>query len=56
MCFHSTVDSSINKLTLKSSLDLKIQELDLSRNLTEDFRDVKAIVRALKSLKALRLK
>ena len=37
-------------------LDLKIQELDLTRNLIKDFREVEAIVRTLKSLKVLRLK
>ncbi|KAG7006703.1 cytosolic fe-S cluster assembly factor NAR1 [Physcia stellaris] len=39
------------KLIQNASSDLRIQELDLSRNLIEDFRDVKAIVSALKSLK-----
>ncbi|KAL8784633.1 MAG: hypothetical protein Q9195_008962 [Heterodermia aff. obscurata] len=45
----------MSKLTPKASPDLKIQELDLSRNLIEDFREIKGIVSALKSLKALRL-
>lgn len=44
------------KLIQNALSDLRIQELDLSRNLIEDFRDVKAIVSALKSLKVLNLR
>ena len=44
------------KLTSMLPIDLHIQDLDLSRNLFEDFADVVAIARALKSLKVLKLK
>lgn len=44
------------KLTSMLPTDLRIQELDLSRNLFEDFADVIAIARSLKSLRVLKLK
>ena len=43
-------------LTSMFSTALPIRELDLSRNLLQDFTDVVAISDALKSLRALKLK